>query len=223
LWVKVSVKVKDLDLPIGGFPVYARAESNNRFSQIYISAEQRMFTCDFWQNGVALGNSYTDSLIDLARVLHEWIETEISITELSKKFMFVTADEKAEYFEQEREVEWKWQECQKYIPENFPELVPFLNEASQNPKLRRLFPFTSMNTFHFSRCTGYPYSGDCPVVVPLENNRYKVLDSKGEFIGEGNATEAVELVVSHLPFNSGTAVKGTAKDLEAAVFKRTDA
>ena len=215
----VEVKEHNLDLPFGGFPVYARVESNNRFSQVYIGSEQRMFSFDFWRNGVALGNGYTSSLIELAHVLHEWIETEINLTELSKKFPFVTTDEKAEYFEQGREVEWKWQECQRYIPKSFPELVPFLNEASRNPVLRQLFPFTSMSYFCFSRCTGYPYSNDCPSVHPSENNLYKVFDFRNKLIGEVNASEAVELVVSHLPVNSGLAKQGTAEDLEKAVFK----
>lgn len=83
--IQSQVKVEELDLELDGFPVYARVESNNRFSQIYIGAEQRMFSFDFWQDGVALGNGYTDSLIELARVLHEWLETEIRITELGKK------------------------------------------------------------------------------------------------------------------------------------------
>ena len=165
--IQSPVKVEETNSSLSGFPVYARVESSSRFSQIYIAAEQRMFSFDFWQDGVALGNGYTDSLTELAHVLHEWIETEIGIIKLSKKFTFVTADEKAKYFEQGREVEWKWQECQKYIPKSFPSLMPFLDEASQNPILRQLFPYTSMSDFCFSRCTGFPYSKDCPFVGVL--------------------------------------------------------
>lgn len=210
-----TLKVKDSE--ISGFPVYARVESNKRFSQIYIGSEQRMFISDFWQDGIALGNAHTDSLIELAKVLKEWLETTINLTELSKKFEFVKPDEKAKYFEAGREVEWQWQSLHNYIQRDFPCLVSFLNEASQNIILNQLFPFTSMNTFHFSRCTGFPFSKDCPIVIPIEskaeNNKYKIVDSKGKYIGEGNARDAVKLVIEHLPPNIGAAMRGTADDL----------
>lgn len=206
-----TLEVKDSG--ISGFPVYARVETGNRFSQIYIGSEQRMFISDFWQDGIALGNAHTDSLIDLAKGLKEWLETTINLTELAEKFEFVKPDEKAKYFEAGREVEWQWKSLQKYIPRDFPTLVPFLNEAIQNPVLYQLFPFTSMNTFHFSRCTGFPFSKDCPVVFPLENGEYKVFDSKREFVGQGNAKEAVSLVIKNLPSNVGAAIRGTAEGL----------
>src|SRR5258708_4271848 len=100
------------------------------------------------------------------------------------------------------------------------------------PVLRRLFPFTSLVWLCFSRCTGYPFSGDCPSVCssrwipdlaarPTPEQRaalgsekpYTVADSKGRFLGEGNAAEAIELIVRHLPPNCGPAVQGTADDL----------
>ncbi len=42
---------------------------------------------------------------------------------------------------------------------------------------------------------------------------YTVADSKGKFLGEGDAAEAVELIVKHLPPNCGPAIQGTADDL----------
>jgi Family of unknown function (DUF6193) len=198
---------------ISGFPVYARVELNKRFSQIYIGSEQRMFISDFWQDGIALGNAHTDSLTELAKVLKKWLETTINLTELSEEFEFVKPDEKAKYFEAGREVEWQWKSLQNYIPRDFPTLILFLNEANQNTVLNQLFPYTSMNTFHFSRCTGYPFSKDCPIVIPIENTQYKVVNSKGEYLGEGNEKEAVELVVKNLPANIGKAMRGTAEDL----------
>lgn len=213
LEINSPLKVKDNELSLSGFPVYARVESNNRFSQIYIASEERLFISDFWESGIMLGNACTDSLIELAQVLHEWLGTTIILTELAKKFKFIKVDEKAKYFETGREVEWQWQSLQNYIPESMPELLPFLNEANQNPRLRKLFPFTSHYNFCFSRCTGYPFSGDCPYALPSKNSGYQVFDSKGKFIGEGNAKESVELVIKNLPANINGAIRGTAEDL----------
>lgn len=211
--------VKGLNPHPHGFPAYARVEANNRFSQIYVAAERPRFSCDYWKEGVLLGSGITDSLIDLARSLNTWIHSQVNTGELTHRFPFVSIEDNAEFFEQGQEVEWKWQECQRYIPQQFPELVPFLNQASQNTILRQLFPFTSLNRFCFSRCTGFPYSYDCPIVSPLRNGLYEVLDSKEKRIGEGSVAEAVEMVISHLPLNCGAAQKGTAKDLDEAVFQ----
>lgn len=192
---------------------YASAESGNRFSQVYIAAEERLFVFDFWKEGVMLATGRTSSLDELARSLNAWMINQAATSELCEEFHFVTAEEKAEAFEKGREVEWKWQECLAYIPRDFPDLVPFLTAARQNEVLRRLFPFTSLNRFCFSRCTGYPYSYDCPIVSPLKYGYYEILDANEKPIGRGNAIEAVNLVLQNLPPNCGHARKGTARDL----------
>ena len=192
---------------------YARVESGNRFSQVYIASLERRFLFELWQDGVALAAGGTDSLKGLALSLNAWIEDRLTVGDLITKFPFISARDHAEPFEQGREVEWKWQYLRRTIPEDFPELVPFLNEAVNDPTLRQLFPFTSLNRFCFSRCTGYPYSGDCPIVTPRGVGLYKVTGPKQEFDGVGDAREAVRLVLKQLPDDCGPARAGTARDL----------
>lgn len=192
---------------------YAWVGVGDRFSQIYIAAEERRFLFDCWEQGVLLAAGSTDSLVNLAQALDAWIAQRFTVSGLSAGFLFVVAGERAEAFEQGREVEWKWRQCWHYIPSEFPDLVPFLEAASQNETLRHLFPFTSLNRFCFSRCTGYPYSYDCPIVTPLGYDQYEVLDAQERPIGRGDGVEAVNLVMKHLPRNCGVAVKGTAEDL----------
>lgn len=193
--------------------VCSYVEKNNRSSQIKIASEQRLFIGDFWESGIILGKTYTDSISELVQVIHEWLETSISITELGKKFEFVELHEKAEYFETGREVEWQWKNLHNWIPKYMPELVPILNEASKNSILSKLFPFTSHYDFRFSRCTGSPFTEDCPYAFPLENGQYKVNSYKGKYLGEGDAKEAVELIIKNLPPNTDFAIRGTKDDL----------
>lgn len=108
------------------------------------------------------------------------------------------------------------------------DLIPLVEKAMETPALRQLFPYASHVWLCFSRCTGYPFSGDCPHVcssrwIPTMEARpsneqredlgpvkaYTVADAKGKFLGEGDAAEAIELVVRNLPPNCGPAVHGT--------------
>ncbi|MBI5950281.1 MAG: hypothetical protein HY865_01375 [Chloroflexi bacterium] len=97
----------------------------------------------------------------------------------------------------------------KYSP------IPLIKAAMKRPELRRLFPYTSLNSLCFSRTTGYPFTHDCPVIEPQGNRKYKVrMPRSQEVIGEGTVDEAIEMVIKHLPENCGPAVSGTADDFE---------
>jgi hypothetical protein len=157
---------------------------------------------------------------------------------LRRRFPFVGVESKAEGHEQgaAAEVEQQWQTLYSRVKndelrQGFTLLVPLVEKAMEVPVLRRLFPFTSLFSLCFSRCTGYPFSGDCPSACPSRyavwqgyltpeqraalgpEKPYTVADSKGHFLGQGDAAEAIELIVPHLPPNCGPAVQGTADDL----------
>lgn len=102
----------------------------------------------------------------------------------------------------------------------FPGILPLLAAAGAEPRLRRLYPFTSHFTLVFSSCTRYPYLVEAPAVEPLHDGRFRVHGAGGggggggAVIGETDtAEEAVALVMAHLPDDLGPAVAGTADDL----------
>jgi hypothetical protein len=172
----------------------------------------------------------------VAEAINAWIAEESSCGELQQRFPFVSVEATAEFHERgaAAEVERQWQTLYGRIKndDSKVELVPLLEKAMEVPALRQLFPFTSLVWLCFSRCTGYPFSGDCPSVcssrwIPDEAARptaeqraalgpikpYTVADSEGHFLGEGDAAEAIELILQHLPPNCGPAIQGTADDL----------
>ena len=113
------------------------------------------------------------------------------------------------------EVEWKWvrlEEEAKTQPD-LTELLPLIVAARPRKELQQLFPFTSVGRLCLSRCTVYPYSGDCPRAVPMTEGEYEVFDASGKVVGRGDAERAVQLLIDHLPPNCGPAIKGTADDL----------
>ena len=78
------------------------------------------------------------------------------------------------------------------------------------PLLRQLFPYTSHATLCFSTCTGYPYSAEIPCIEPSEDG-YVLRTLAGQVIGRAaNAQIAIELLLAHVPAQTGPAVAGTA-------------
>jgi hypothetical protein len=157
------LSVEEFDMPA---PVFARVESGERLSQIYIAAKARMFVFDFWNRGVCLAHGITPDIDDTARAIDKWGASQCSTGELASAFRFVEVSSAAAVYERGEEVEMVWQEYLAAPSARFPGLMAFIVAAAAEPKLRQLFPFTSMDGFFFSRCTGYPFTRDTPYVLP---------------------------------------------------------
>ncbi len=196
------------------FVVYGRVERANRFSQVYTAAEERLFLFDFWRDGVHLADAQTPDLKETARAIDKWVATECSLDELAELHI-VTLTQGAKSYDQGTEVEDRWSLYLQTIGHNFPELVSFVHAAAQAPQLRQLFPYTSLNHFCFSRCTGYPFTRDTPHVRPQEDGSYNVYSRENGLVGNGDAATAVQLVIAHLPPNCGAAVRGTVETMKA--------
>ena len=123
---------------------------------------------DFWDRGVCLAHGSTPLLPKVAEAINAWIAEESSCGELQRRFPFVSVESTAEFHEQDAaaEVERKWQALCVSVKSDSSkvELTPLVEKAMKVPALRQLFPFTSLVWLCFSRCTGYPFSGDCPSV-----------------------------------------------------------
>lgn len=58
------------------------------------------------------------------------------------------------------------------------------------------------------------FTKDTPTVTPIvDNQQYLVRASDGMELGAGSASEALKMVLEHLPKDIGPAVKGTSEDL----------
>lgn len=84
-------------------------------------------------------------------------------------------------------------------------LRPVLAAACEDPELRRLFPFQSMNRLCFSRCSEYPYTLDCPC-ISAHRGGYAVLatwavsdDPAPVLADTEDPAEAASIVARHLP------------------------
>jgi hypothetical protein len=197
-------------------PTYARVESGTKFSQIYLAAEQPLYLPDFWRDGVCLAHGQTERVADLAQALDLWLCQDVTTRALANAFPFVQPAEKASAFDEGREVAFAWGRLQ--ADGSHAALRAFVNLALRDDVLSQLFPFTSLSTLCFSRCTGYPYTHDTPTVTPLETRlfrgpQYEVRLPGNRRAGRGSAPEALALTKANLPVDIKPAVKGTAETM----------
>jgi hypothetical protein len=191
---------------------YARVEKDNRYSQIYLAAKEKLFLSDFWRDGVCLAHGNTESINELAKVLDYWLSSDTATKSLTDKFQFVTANEKATAFDEKREVEYTWN---LILNDNSrADIRSFVELAINDTVLSKLFPFTSLTRLCFSRCTGYPYTHDTPIIIPISADTYEVRLSNNDVIGRGTAQEALAMVKLNLPLDIKPAINGTADDLK---------
>ena len=207
---------------------FALIKSGQKFSQICIGAEEKLYLADFWKEGVCLAHGVTKNISDLAEVIGFWHCNNITTRELADNFSFVVPNDKAFAFDENNEVEYTWNLILK--DKYSAELNDFVKLAIKDEVLNKLFPFTSLYTLCFSKCTGYPYDTyDLPNVTPkqFENfapiqeersievqDRHKlefqfiVTKNKSIYLGEGNAEDALRIVKANLPDNIQPARKG---------------
>ncbi|MFF3982241.1 DUF6193 family natural product biosynthesis protein [Streptomyces sp. NPDC001828] len=83
----------------------------------------------------------------------------------------------------------------------YPGIVRLLEAAAAQPRLRRLYPFTSHFALFFSSSTSYPWTVQAGSIEPLHNGRFTVRRrSPSVVIGEvETAEEAVALLLELLP------------------------
>ena len=200
--------------PAPGWPyVGARIENDHRHTSILIGIQERVFLIEFWAQGVMMAQGSTVDLHEATEAAYGW-HTGSSLRELRAAWPFVNFGTLAEAHERGDAPQVKWQIL--HDSPHLPELHPLVDAAMAQPRLRALFPYTSLATLHLSRCTGYPYTTDLPYVQPLSDGRFQVVEPAGLHHTAVGAAEAVALLLAALPHDCGPAVAGTAEQFTAA-------
>ncbi|MFK4041805.1 DUF6193 family natural product biosynthesis protein [Nonomuraea wenchangensis] len=180
---------------------------------IVAAAQERSLAMEFWDQGVMMAKARTGDLSAAAEAIGTW-QAGSRLSELKAAYPFVEYNTLAEAHERGDAVEATWA---NYRTTPAPHIDHDLIEAAYaQPKLRALFPFHSDRTLNFSRCTGFPYTHDIPVISPTTDGNYRVTwwhdrSPDGPAIAEtDDPHDAVAVVIAHLPDNCGPAIAGTA-------------
>ncbi|MBT2449963.1 hypothetical protein J7F03_23385 [Streptomyces sp. ISL-43] len=80
-------------------------------------------------------------------------------------------------------------------------VLALIEAARTEPRLRRLYPYTSHFTLWFSASAGHPFAVTAPAVEPLPDGRFRVRGPRQTTVlGETDtAPAAIALVVANLP------------------------
>jgi hypothetical protein len=102
-------------------------------------------------------------LLPVARAAEAFLRGD-ALADLRDHHPFMTVSDLAFAHEAGTEVEAQWQLMMAHPRIPVRRLVL---AAAEQPALRMLFPYTSLLSLCFSRCTGYPYTGDLPMIEPF--------------------------------------------------------
>jgi hypothetical protein len=195
---------------------WANVERSSRTASVTVAAEERLFMADFWDQGVKMGSALTPSVSEAVDVIDAFLAGGLRVAQLHDRFPFFTLGEQAEAHESgaAAEVAWQWKMVRDHIADCLPDLLPLADLILTTcPPLKQLFPYISLEALCFSRCTGQPFSSDCPAVTALGPGDFEVRNNRGVPLGRGDAATALHLLTRNLPANAGPAVQGTANDL----------
>jgi hypothetical protein len=187
----------------------AAASAGERSIGASLGIEHRVFVGEFWEAGVCLGGYAADSLPEVASLFERWVVRGEPASRLAAG---ATAEVRLRPWAVAHEsgtaayVEFHWRELVR--ASRSPRLSRLARAAAEIPALRGLLPYTGHEVLHFSRCTGYPFSYDCPSITPLGGGRCSVASAAGTVLGTGSAREAALLAAAHLPPGCGPARRG---------------
>ena len=195
-----------------------------RDCQMFIAVKERLFMAEFTERGIVLATLDTKSVALLIDAALAWCGQETNLGAFKSLSSWIKIRAVAEAYAAGPEVmvrfgwegllKWLSQETNAYLPLLFRRVVEMAIETTE---LSRLYPyFNQSRRLCFSRCTGVPYSDDCPEIGHLPTSAFRVHARPSDSVlGEGNADEAVALTIKHLPPNCGPAIHGTEEDLKA--------
>ncbi len=202
---------------------FARVRVEGGSSRICADPEKRLFRFnDLWLDGVSLGSQSRPTPEEVALALHQLIVLRQNPLELQEQFSWLRLDDRARAFfgGAKAYTDFQWHSLEglgdsRY--ESLKQLYPALLAACDHPQLGVLYPFTSICTLHFSRCTGYPFDIPCSGICPTEEDgvyavhhrqqaRYKGV----EF--QGSLEDAIAFIAAQLPPDCGPARQGTGED-----------
>lgn len=211
----------------------------DRFSQFNHAALERLFLFDLWSKGVCYGDGATADPRIMADAIGAFVIGRATVDEMGRRFPFVRFKEAARAHEAGRLVDQRWQSRLEASDNLGRILQPLFAACARRPRLRALFPFTSLDTVLFSRTTGFPYdamnacarpAGDPtqegrPFIESVLAGRFDVVvrdsdppqatESPPRYLGTGNAEWAAGTLEREVPAHWGAAVDGTADDADS--------
>ena len=159
--------------------------------------DTRSFRVECWAGQVWAAGGQTPELPEAAGVAHSWLQAP-RIRGLMARWPFLGTCELAEAHERGEAIPVLWRRLRACAAGD-PQLRDLVEAAHEQPRLRALWPGTSMWRLTFSRQAAPGTSADLPRVMQLEDGRYQVRFDGGRLEEADTVAQAIALVVGALP------------------------
>lgn len=196
-----QLRVQDTatDLPFA----YARVEHEGRSSQLCIAAKHRAFCADFWDRGVQYGDGWAATLDEAVEAIGLFLVRRATAAELGRSFPWVGILGQAAFHEAGpgSYVDHAWDTLLDWLKKEpvdsvMGKLLPLALACADRPRLRRLMPYTSHDTFCISRRTSCGYEPEC-AGQPIGPSRFRTWLAGSPV--EGDAKHVATTMESSLP------------------------
>ncbi|WP_433261323.1 DUF6193 family natural product biosynthesis protein [Actinosynnema sp. CS-041913] len=170
----------------------------DRRVDVGMGIQERVFLMRFRVHDVELASGTTSDLAAVAGSIATWTGGAL-VRDLSAAWPFAQFSPWSEAYERGEGIEWRWQRYvgHRGLPPHLTALRPFLVAAMGQPRLRALYPFTSMYTLGFRPTIRYVES-DGPWVQSLDDGRFRVRGRGGKEVGVDDADHSVTLALAVL-------------------------
>jgi hypothetical protein len=197
--------------PLTSASVHGESASRGRLS-VGTDSALRGFRVEGWGGGICLLVGDLDELGDVVEVVRLWRDGT-PLRDIERLVPSVELTSRGAVFDQgpEHVVAGEWQRVRQGTPGGDDTNLHALVEAAyREPRLRRLYPYTSHEVLNFSTTTGYPFSPSPVSLTAYGEGKFRVWNAAGAVLGDtATAEEAVALGVAHLPADLGPAVAGS--------------
>jgi hypothetical protein len=140
-----------------------------RWVDVDIAVEQKLFVLNVGEEATGLlAFLEVDTLPRVVTLIRAWLIDNGTISDLRKvdsSTVILDLEDDVQY------IKWQWKMRHRTALNGssvFTRLLASLiTQAMEDPILSQLTPFTSHDRLCLSRCTNFPYSGDCPFASPI--------------------------------------------------------
>jgi hypothetical protein len=123
---------------------FARCDHGDRFIQMYIGLDERLFTTGLWENHIEVAHADTSDIDEAARTIRQWLEDRVRASTLAAEFPGVHMHEEGLSYERGTYLEDEWRRLIERTRNekhselfHWDDLESLIRVASHHPELRK--------------------------------------------------------------------------------------
>jgi len=174
---------------------------NDRSVSLTADELNRRLHLAFSDRGVYIGDLYCNAIDHAIASLLRFLSHRDNTCAMQENVPGYTPTENAYVHEEgaAAEVRIAWLGVLNFFEQVYPHGIRIVTSLRNTEPYANMFPTKSWDCICFSRCTGYPFTMDGPVIRPLTEDRAQICDFHGNALFEGSNAEVMEALMRFTP------------------------